>query len=237
MRCLHSLEIEEMNVAIDATGFTSSYSSEYYVTRVNKETSYINFMKMSESIDPYRQLMISVKIRKAPSHDNKDFIPLLKKLPPVEIDYVLADKGYDCEANHRFIRNKLNAEPVIPVKKNISGCHNNKLRKKMRRLFLQNSSYENIYHQRSKVETIFSVIKRKFGENLNSRKTNLKKKEMKLVALTYNIYRINKINNILFNVFVKMHAFCSMYLTKCKELRNSGIQDYQKEKNTQKEAL
>jgi transposase len=34
------------------------------------------------------------------------------------------------------------------------------------------------YHQRNKVETVFSVIKRKFGESLKARKYRLQIKEI-----------------------------------------------------------
>ncbi|MCD6279144.1 hypothetical protein J7J26_00005, partial [Candidatus Micrarchaeota archaeon] len=45
------------------------------------------------------------------------------------------------------------------------------------------------YHQRSKVETVFSVIKRKFGDELYARNINMRKKEVKLKHLVYNLYR------------------------------------------------
>jgi transposase len=145
-----------------------------------------------------------MKSRKSPSNDNKDFIPLLKKMPLIQAKEVAADKGYDCEANHRFVLNELNAEPLIPVKKNLAGCHNNKLRKRMKRLFDLNPSYLQNYHQRSKVETIFSVMKRKFGDVLFSRSMRIKKKELKLRVILYDIYRIDKLEEIcIIKVFIR----------------------------------
>ena len=175
-----------LDVAVDGSGFTSSYCSRYFVMRINRETSYKSFMKMSIAVNPWSRALLAVKCRKGPAHDNKDFVPLLRRID-CRLRNVIADKGYDCEANHRFIRNELDAEPVIPVKKNVAGCHKNKLRKRMKRLFLSNPYYKQVYGQRNIAETVFSVIKRRFGGDLRSRLTELKKKEMKLKALTYNL--------------------------------------------------
>jgi len=139
---------------------------------------------------------------------------LLKKLPPIQVDKVAADKGYDCEANHRFIINELNAEPLIPVKKSIAGCHNNKLRKRMKRRFRSDPSCIQSYHQRSKVETIFSVMKRKFGDTLFSRSMEIKKKELKMRVILYDIYRINKLDKIcIIQVFIRALAEHNFYIS------------------------
>jgi len=204
LQIVYTVEIEEINVGIDGTGFSSSYSSKYLVMRINRISSYKNFMKLSVAVDTNKQLILCMKSRKSPSNDNKDFIPLLKKLPPVQVNNVMADKGYDCEVNHRFIRDELNAEPLIPVKKNIAGCHNNKLRKRMKRRFESDPACLKSYHQRSKVETVFSVMKRKFGDVLFSRKTEIKKKELKMRAIIYNVYRITQDENpYVLEVFIK----------------------------------
>jgi hypothetical protein len=71
------------------------------------------------------------------------------------------DKGYDSEEIHELIRNTLNSCSLIPVRnrkrKRISGYY--------RRRIAQSFNQEK-YHQRNKVETVFSVLKRKFGESL-----------------------------------------------------------------------
>jgi hypothetical protein len=46
------------------------------------------------------------------------------------------------------------------------------------------------YHQRDKVETIFSVLKRKFGEALKARKFQEQIKELKIKLILYNISKI-----------------------------------------------
>ena len=46
------------------------------------------------------------------------------------------------------------------------------------------------YHQRNKVETVFSVLKRKFGEALKARKYRLQIKEIKIKVILYNLSRM-----------------------------------------------
>jgi hypothetical protein len=46
------------------------------------------------------------------------------------------------------------------------------------------------YHQRNKVETVFSVLKRKFGDSLKSRKYRLQIKEIKIKVILYNLSRM-----------------------------------------------
>jgi transposase len=46
------------------------------------------------------------------------------------------------------------------------------------------------YHQRNKAETVFSVLKRRFGESLKARKYRLQVKEIKIKVILYNLSRI-----------------------------------------------
>ena len=90
--------------------------------------------------------------------------------------FVVADKGYDSTRNREFVKS-MNAKPVIPYREfyGIMKVANGKLDKKT-------------YHQRSIVETVFSVIKRKFGDYTYSKNYANMRKEMFLNAITYNVY-------------------------------------------------
>ncbi|MGB8024290.1 MAG: transposase [Nitrososphaeraceae archaeon] len=78
---------------------------------------------------------------------------------------VVADKGYDIEDNHTFVRESLHAFSIIPARYRhvpVWRAHG-KYRRQMKR------GYSKIlYHQRNKDETIISVIKRLFGEQITS---------------------------------------------------------------------
>jgi len=54
---------EDVTIAIDATGFTSSYSSKYYVKRINTDSKSKHFLKSSIAIDVKNQLILAVRLR------------------------------------------------------------------------------------------------------------------------------------------------------------------------------
>jgi len=166
-------------VAIDSTGFELESKSYYYLQRHNRQdkTKARRYDKLSIAIDTDKQLILSQKIRRGPRNDNIDFKRLLRDL---KVRYVVADKGYDSKSNHHYVLRK-KAIPQIARKKN-TRVYYEKLGKKL-------EFNKKIYHQRSKVETVFSVIKRKYGSVLRGRSFESQKKEIICRLVTYNLDR------------------------------------------------
>jgi hypothetical protein len=148
-------------------------------------------------------IMCTIKIRRAPParHDNVvDFKPTIvsktsKKIKPLSVvAAVVADKGYDSEEeNHALVRDKLHAYSSIippryqdvPIWKKTHG----KYRKEMKRGYLKP-----LYNQRNKDdETIFSVIKRLFGEHVTSRRIRTQNRELTFMCIAYNMHRVTNL--------------------------------------------
>jgi transposase len=98
------------------------------------------------------------------------------------------DKGYDSEAIHSLTREQLQAVAIIPLRyrkrKRIKG----KFRRKMVQEFDRN-----LYHKRNLVETMFSVLKRKYGEEIKARKYWNQITEVKIKLIVHNIDKYVKI--------------------------------------------
>ena len=81
---------------------------------------------------------------------------------------VIGDKGYDSEEdNHVLVKDILDGFSVIPTRYEqvpIRRTHVGRYKKQMKHGYSQL-----LYSQRNKDETIFSVIKRLFGEHITSR--------------------------------------------------------------------
>ena len=172
-----SSQSNKHTIAIDATGFENHHASKHYCRTINIKFSRRKYVKLSIAMDTDSQLICSHKSRVAPANDTKDFIPLLKKIKQGKIKMVCADKGYDSKKNRFFVYKKLNAIPNIPKRK-ITGAN-----------YLTKMYDERTYHQRSKSETVFSVMKKLFGSWLKSKKLKTQKLEIAYKCLAYNIRR------------------------------------------------
>ena len=112
-------------------------------------------------------------------HDSQVAIQVLRASHRTESAgiYVM-EKAYDSEAIHDFIHNELKSDAIIPIRNwnatYVSGIYRQKM--------AINFDYD-LYHKRNNVETVFSVIKRKFGEKILARKYLTKLKEIKLKCI------------------------------------------------------
>ncbi len=182
-------------ICIDTTGFKSAFSQYYKDRTSSTATNNVDkrrtFIKNTICADTNRQLICRIKARHSYCHDNIDFIPVLSSISKaISISLVVADKGYDDEKNHWFVRKCLLSDSIIPARfpdVPVWKTHG-RYRKQMKRGY-----NKQLYHQRNKVETIFSVIKRMFGECIRSKMIRTKNREMAFRCIAYNMHRYVKL--------------------------------------------
>ena len=157
------------------------------------------------------QRIIAVVIQHYPiSHDIRHFPELFQQMMTVAVPWIFVlDKGYDAEWVHQMIRNQ-KILSMIPVRNRncLISRTRGRYRKQMRRKF-----DESLYHQRNKCETIFSVIKRRFGSEIKSYHDTMKEKELLYRVLDYNCHRMTMIS-------------CLVWMISRKPIKHIGTSTY-----------
>lgn len=181
------------NIGIDSTGERTYHASNHYIKRMKRRSKRKDYLKHSISVDTTQQVILAAKDRRSDANDNVDFEPLVERSRKIVLlRHVTADKGYDSEEHHRFVREDIGAKSVIPLRWEGTPVSRTrgKYRKKLRKYFPKKR-----YHRRSIVETVNFVEKTKFGDELTSKKWWMKKKEQRLKDIAYNIYRYMRIKS------------------------------------------
>jgi hypothetical protein len=101
---------------------------------------------------------------------------------------VVADAGYDSEANHCIARQDMGVRSIIPtgIGRPTSKPPSGRWRRHMKKRFARKADQKQ-YGQRAQSETAHSMMKRNMSSALRSRTPERQKKEMMLRVLVHNI--------------------------------------------------
>jgi IS5 family transposase len=158
---------------IDATGLTRFKISKHYAKRCKIR---IRSMKTTLLVHSNQQIIVGVHATTTRRHDTKLILPVIAKCMQ-HIDTLVADKGYSDNSVRQALKS-VNIEPVIPyIEQTVFD--------KLANIKLDKPTY----HRRVLNETVNSSIKRKYGEELVSKKWRNQKKEVYLLCILHNIER------------------------------------------------
>ena len=191
--------------AIDSTGLEAGHISRYFVRRKRSKplqtyenTYYRRWPKLSIVCDCRNHMILSAITTRGPSVDVNQFIKTLKPaLDTFTIKHILADAGYDSEANHRYAREQCHIKSTIPPKHGRPTLTPKPLKGKYREL-MRTRFDKKTYGQRWQVETVFSMIKRNCGDTIYARKYWAQCREMMLLVLTHNIAVLLFVNELFY---------------------------------------
>lgn len=177
--------------AMDSTGLESSPASPYFVRRRAatgspwKSMVYHRFPKLALLCKTDSHFVLGYRSGRGPLPDVVDFQPLLSDvLERVRLTSIVADAGYDSEANHVFGRETCQVRTIIPPKRGRPGTK--PARGRYRRL-MQARFDTAAYRSRCQVETVVSMIKRRQESFLRSRSYWSQCRDLRLKVLTHNI--------------------------------------------------
>jgi len=170
------LDVELEILAIDSTGLREDNASYYYAKIRKKRKSWT---KMTVVVDVESQTILSEDVRMGPGNDGVVLREMFDKGKIPSCEVLLADSGYDCKGNEEIAIFK-------PIRR--GGCYKSEDRINLflRWLFCR---IVGLYGKRWMVETVFSIIKRRFGDRIKSRSPYSKFVESHLILIAYNIWR------------------------------------------------
>ena len=190
-------------VAIDSTGLYCGHASRYFDQRRAKGSASTYkaraYQKWAAALWTGPQLALAELSKPGPCGDYPDLPPLAESSVAVVPDAaILADAGYDCEANHAFCRERLGVRALIPAKtrRYVAGPRRPYRAEMVHALGCATLGVggrpgpQRTYRQRWLVETLMSVVKRKWGERLTARLGAMQEVQALLRGLVYNVHRL-----------------------------------------------
>lgn len=178
----------EKDFAVDSSGFRCSTFGSYCNVKHRSKRAH-NWLKVHICTGVNTNIVSDVVITDEYGGDSPQLKKLIKKTAEYFlIDEVSADMAYSSRKNYEII-GKYGGKGYIPFKKNARGASKkHPLWNRAYHYFnLHRDEFMEHYHKRSNVETTFSAIKKKFGENLKSRNRIAQENELLCKIIAYNI--------------------------------------------------
>lgn len=161
----------ESDFAADSTGFRTKGYSTWFSTKYDKSIEKSEWIKVHVMCGTLTNIITAVEVSSRKDHDSPFFPALLNQTAEsgFKMREVSADKGYD-SFNHRRLVLIKGAIPYIPFRSFAQPKGKGELWRRMYHLYsMQRDEFNAHYHKRSNVESVFSMMKAKFGEKLRSK--------------------------------------------------------------------
>ena len=187
---------EDVVIAVDSTGIKAANRGEC-IRRHECSSSITNrkgFIKIHVAVDTRSKLIVSMRVTKEDVGDGRMLKSLIRRTTTnvhANIKRVLADGAYDSRDNFQFLHDN-GIDPAIKVRKNSSvrsmGCYTRKMVVLQQLSDLDKWKHSVSYGRRWAAETVFSSMKRAFGEHVISIKWKNIVNELLMKAHMYNMF-------------------------------------------------
>ena len=180
------LRVVETSFAVDSSGFSTSRFLRWFDQKYGVERKQSVWVKAHVMCGVKTNVVAAVEIS-----DSGD-APMLPTLAATTaqtftVKELSADKAYLSQKNLEFV-DELGAVPFIPFKVNSRGDSRPGIWQRMFSEFtLSRENWLAHYHQRSNVESTFSMVKAKFGDAVRSKTDVAMKNEVLAKVLCHNV--------------------------------------------------
>ena len=179
------------STGIQTTSFGAWREAKHGEQRIKK------WLKLHALVGTKTHIILRAVVGDEYSGDSLQFGPLLREAVAEGFSPsgIVADKGYLSKENYD-LADSMGIEALIPFKANTLSNEVNRIRgvknpaawEKAYHLFQANRmEFEQRYHRRSNVESVFSALKRKFGENIRSKNKVAQVNEVLCKLVAYNL--------------------------------------------------
>lgn len=172
------------DLLLDASGIRVIGRSIWYCIRTKKKIRKRDCDKIHVAVSLHRLLIVNFRISNSRRNDS----PFLRKLLKLFriLGLVIADKGYSGKKNAEFVADRKGAF-FCPFKKNANPTGLNVWAYLYKLWQVFPSICKAIYNQRSKVEVVFSALKKRYGDQLYAKKWFMRRREMAMRFIAYNV--------------------------------------------------
>jgi transposase len=182
----------ETDFAVDSSGFSTNTYNRWYDYKWGKVRSEAKWIKTHMMCGVKTHIVTSVEATPTETSDTLQLPKLVNRTAKTfAISEVSADKAYSSKSNLHAI-NAVNAFPYIMFKSYSKGSQGNKpfdsLWQRMWHFYNFNKeTFMQHYHKRSNAETVYSMIKAKFGGVVRSKSPVAQVNEVLCKVLCHNI--------------------------------------------------
>jgi transposase len=188
--------------AVDSTGFANATYVRWFDEKWGKERSEKTWVKLHAMCGVKTHVVTSVVVTDMSGADCPQFKQLVKDTAKnFRLVDVTADKAYLSRENIALC-DELGATPFIPFKdgtgtglvdaRGMRAPHAEQWRKAYHVFQYDRERFLSHYHARSNVESLFAMIKAKFGASIRSKSLVAQKNEALVKVLCHNVVTLNK---------------------------------------------
>jgi transposase len=184
------LKAIEDEFAVDSTGFSGSKFDRWYSEKYGRMKSEHAWVKVHAMTGTTTHVVTSVIILDKNSGDAPEFPPLVKATAKnFIIRQVSGDKSYPTTENFQAVEDA-GGTAYLSFRSNTTGGVGG-LYERMYHLFcLNKEDYLRKYHRRSNIESVFSAVKRVYGDSVRSKTPTAMKNEVLAKLVCHNISQL-----------------------------------------------